>query len=116
VRNRTGFSLVETLIALVIFEFAMLALAAGAAVAARDLAGARRAALAHAMARNRVDRLAAVACPGPGSGSLGANGFTEHWNIQAAGRRRLISDSVVFARPGGVDGFVIARAAALCVP
>jgi Tfp pilus assembly protein PilV len=115
VRNRVGFSLVETLVALALFQFVMLALAAGAAVAARDLAAARRTALAHSMARNRVARLASTPCPPPGIGTLEANRFIEHWRVDRAANRRLIIDSVTFARPNGSVGFVVARGVTLCI-
>ena len=57
-----GFTLIEVLIALVIFEFGMLALAATSAVAARDLGVANRRMKANAIARNRVELLRADAC------------------------------------------------------
>jgi Tfp pilus assembly protein PilV len=115
VRNRPAFTLVETLVALVIFQFAMLALAAGAAVAARDLGAARRVTTAHAMARNRVERLGAMSCPA-GQGTLRSGAYTEHWRVEQADDRRLIRDSVVFATPSGTVGFVVARGARLCQP
>lgn len=115
-RNRAGFTLVETLVALLLFQFAMLAVTAGAAVAARDLATARRTATAHAMARNRVERLASLSCPSRGAGATQTGGFTEYWRVDPAGTRRMISDSVVFARPDGSVGFALARATRLCAP
>ena len=115
-RNQPGFSLVEALVALVLFQFAMLALAAGAAVAARDLAAARRTAVAHEMARNRVAQLAAVSCPAPGAGTSRTNGFIEHWRVEPGVRWRAISDSVVFLRPNGKRGVSVARGTVLCAP
>lgn len=115
-RNRPAFTLVETLVALVLFQFAMLALTAGAAVAARDLADARRMTTAHAMARDRVEWLASLSCPSSGSGTLRAGGYTQHWRVDPSGDRRLIRDSVVYARPNGRSGFVVARGAKLCQP
>jgi Tfp pilus assembly protein PilV len=109
-----GFSLVETIVALVLLQFGMLALAAGAAVAARDLAAARRITLAHALARNRVEGFASLSCPAPQAGIRETNGFIERWRVDSGGGRRLISDSVVFARPNGLTGFVVARRASLC--
>ena len=113
-RNRPAFTLVETLVALVLFQFALLALAAGAAVAVRDLAAARRMATAHAMARNRVEWLASLSCAPTGAGAVATNGYVEHWRVDPAGDRLLIRDSVVFTRPNGASGFAIARGATLC--
>lgn len=112
-RNGAGFTLVETLVALVLFQFVMLALAAGAGVAARDLATARRADRAHDLARNRVERLA-TRCPSPSAGTVATNAFVEHWRIDASDRRRLISDSVVYIHSDGRARFVVARRAVLC--
>jgi hypothetical protein len=105
---------VETIVALVLFQFALLALAAGAAAAARDLSAARRTTTAHAMARNRVEWLASLTCASTGAGAVATNGYVEHWRVEPAGDRLLIRDSVVFMRPNGVPGFAIARGVALC--
>jgi Tfp pilus assembly protein PilV len=115
-RNRVGFSLVETLVALALFQVVMLALVAGAAVAARDLAAARRMEIAHSMARNRVERLASTPCPPPRVGALETNGFSERWRVDPAVNRRLIIDSVSFARPTGSVGLMVARRMTLCIP
>jgi Tfp pilus assembly protein PilV len=114
VANRQAFTLVETLVALVIFQFAMLALALGAAVAARDLMVARRLTMAHTMARNRVERLASLSCPAVGRGALQTKPFIEYWRVDAVADRRTVSDSVVFPRPNGTLGVAVARATTLC--
>lgn len=111
-----GFTLVETIVALVLLQFGMLALAAGAAVAARDLAEARRATVARTMARNRVEGLASSPCPAPASGTLATNGFVEHWRVDPRGDRRLIGDSVVFTSRNGGPAFFVARRTTLCHP
>lgn len=111
---RAGFTLVETLVALLILEFALLALVATSAVAARDLAAARLLDRARETARNRVERLAA-GCPGAQAGTetLPA-GLAEHWTVRAVGRERHIEDSVVVRGPRGAERSVVARTAVLC--
>lgn len=113
-RNRAGFTLIETLVALVLFQFVMLALAAGAAVAARDLAKVRRLDRAHDTARNRVERLASQ-CPDPSAGTTETSAFEEHWRVEIIDRRRLVTDSVAYMSSDGRPGFVVARRAVLCV-
>ena len=116
---RTGFTLVETLVALVLFEIGMLAIAATGAVAARDVAIARRTAQARDLARNRVEALRATACviPSASEGSaVDAIGVTERWRVDAAGASRTIVDSVSFALPAGRRGTVVIRGATLCGP
>jgi Tfp pilus assembly protein PilV len=112
---RSGFTLVETLVALTLFQIGMLAVAATGAVAARDVAIARRTALARDIARNRVEILRAGACgAGAGGGSATAAGVEERWRIEVAGASRVIVDSVSFALPAGRRGSVVIRGAALC--
>ena len=98
---RSGFTLVEVLVALVLFELGMLALTGVAAVAARDIASANRLARAHALARNRVETLRPAACSAAASGTTVSGAGTEHWRVQIVGMSRRVSDSVVFRLPGG---------------
>lgn len=112
-RNRTAFTLIETLVALVLFQFAMLALTAVAAVAARDLATARRIDRAYDAARNRVERLASQ-CPDPAAGTVGTSAFVEHWRVEIMDRRRFVTDSVVYVKNDGRAAFVVARGTVLC--
>jgi Tfp pilus assembly protein PilV len=113
---RSGFTLVETLVALMLFQVGMLAVAATWAVAARDIAIARRTALARDLARNRVETLRSTACltSSATGGSTVAAGVDERWRIEVAGAGRVIVDSVSFALPAGRRGSVVIRGAALC--
>lgn len=113
---RPGFSLVEALVALALFQIGMLALAATTMVAARDMGSAGRRARAVAIAQNGVETLRLSACdPGGAAGMrVLAGGFTEHWRVEATGARRVVVDSVVYALPTGRTGQITARAAVLC--
>ena len=111
---RKGFTLVETLVALVLLQIGMLAVAATGAVAARELAIARRTSLAAEIARNRVETLRAGACTASGAGGVTANGFVESWSVTADGATRSIVDSVEYPLPGGRHGVHVVRAAVLC--
>lgn len=111
---RKGFTLVETLIALVLLQLSMLALGAGVVAAARDLSYARHAGAAAAIARNRVAWLRANPCRIASAASMQTGATVEHWRVEANGRRRVITDSVVFPRPGGKSGIALARAVTWC--
>jgi Tfp pilus assembly protein PilV len=111
---RSGFTLVEVLVALFLFEFGMLALAAATAVAARDLAAANVSLRAQAIARTRVEQLRSAPCPAPDAGTATTNGVREFWRVSAAGSLRIISDSVAFTLPRGRRGTHVRRAWTIC--
>jgi len=112
---RNGFTLIETLVALVIFEFGMLAVVATSAATARDLGIARRRAHALALARERVGSLTATACAFPETGSrLVIGTFQETWRVEIHDRRRVVVDSIAFPVARGRRAGVVVRASAIC--
>jgi Tfp pilus assembly protein PilV len=104
------------LVALVLFEFGMLALAATSAMAARELAAANLSFRAQAVARNRVELIRAAGCPSPGAGDAQTGVLKEYWRVEAAGPLRIISDSVDFRLPRARRGSHVRRAWAICAP
>ena len=112
---RPGSTLVEALVALVLFQIGVLALAATTATAARDLGVANRRSRAQAVAEHRVALLRAGACPSPTSGMRDLpGGLSERWRIDASGAVRVISDSVAFPGASGRTSSVVARGFTLC--
>jgi Tfp pilus assembly protein PilV len=112
---RPAFTLIETLVALVLLEIGMLALLATSAVAARDLAIAHRSVRAQSLARNRLELLWASACTAPATGSsAAAEGFSESWRVTGTGWRRDISVTVQFGLPAGRSRAVTLETAAVC--
>jgi Tfp pilus assembly protein PilV len=114
---RNGFSLVEALVALALFQIAMLALAATTMVAARDLGSAARRGRAFSIAASRMEQLRITACRESTSVAEQSEtgGYREHWRIEGATPRAL-SDSVSFVLPTGREAYVVARAEMLCTP
>ena len=114
---RSGFTLIEAIVALVLFQIAALALAATTALAARDLGVADRYARAHVLALDRVARLRAAACAGPAAGSVAhRGGLVEQWRVESAGSVHAIVDSVTLTLPRGRTGTVVVRGYELCAP
>jgi Tfp pilus assembly protein PilV len=111
---RNGFTLVETIVALVILQFAVLALGAALGVAARDLAFARQSMAAHTLARNGVALSRASPCAVPGSHATQTGVFLERRTVVGVGRQRTIIDSVFFPRAGNRQGVAVARADIWC--
>ena len=113
--RRPGFTLVETLVALVLFQLGIVALVAVAGTSARDLAEAAMRRRGHAMARGRAEVLLASACAAPSTGSaVHANGLREWWSVSAEGQRRSVVDSIEVRLPRGRTAAVVARAWTLC--
>lgn len=114
---RRGFTLIESLMALVLFQIGVLALAATTVVAARDLATANRRVRAHAVAAYRVALLRGTACHATASGGLTRpGGLTERWSVAASGAGRIVADTVTIALPLGRTETVVATAWLLCDP
>lgn len=112
---RSGFTLIEALVALVLFQVAALALAATTAVAARDFTVAQRHGRAQLLAQDRVARLRATACRGTVAGAQAhPGGIEERWTVRAEGAVREISDSVRLTLPGGRTRDVVVRAWERC--
>jgi Tfp pilus assembly protein PilV len=111
---RAAFTLIEVLVAMVLFEFGMLALAATSAVTARSFGIAVRRARAQSVAAARVEQLRAGACATTPPGQATHPGFTESWRVEAIGRRRLIEDSVEIVLPQARRASVVRHAWALC--
>ncbi len=108
-RRRSGFSLVELLVALVVFDVALLAFAADAAVLVRLHGEAARRDIGVAAAQSRMAGLRARHCPPPASGdSWPAPGVHEYWSVQPApGPARRLRDSVAFADEHAPRAFVL---------
>lgn len=96
-----GFTLVEVLVALVLIEIGLLALAASSAVVVRELTLVRVRVTALEMARNRVEALAATPCIAAAGTASGPSEFHEDWLSRiVAGSMREIRDSVTFTVRG----------------
>ena len=88
---RTGTTLVELLVALVIITVGLLALAGAAAVVARETAAARREAALAWRARTQLERLTSRPCSVLADGTATDDGITERWTVSPArnGTRRI---------------------------
>jgi Tfp pilus assembly protein PilV len=116
-RSRPGFTLIEAMVALVLFEIAALALVATTAVATRDLASAERHSRAFALASDRVARLRGGACGAAAFGSAAQpGGLREHWRVEAVATLRVIVDSVEVPLPARRVGAVVVRGWEVCAP
>ena len=111
---RRGFTLVETLVALVLVQFGLLAVAAASALAARELAVATRAARARDVARERIELLRPGACAADAAGSRVTLELAEHWSVRGTAAYRVVRDSVAYRLPAGREGRLVFEQIVLC--
>jgi Tfp pilus assembly protein PilV len=94
-RSRRGATLVELLVALLIFDMALLTVAAVSALAVRRLGDAERRNRAAIMAASRIEWLASQSCRSASSGALPpTDGITETWSATPLRGARELVDSV----------------------
>lgn len=98
---RAGFTLVELLVAMIIFAVGMLGLAATAGSVTRMMGGAKRQTIAAQVAQSRIERLRAAPCTSLTSGTETVRGIKNIWTVQAVTRGVNVTDSVVFANSRG---------------
>ena len=93
---RDGFTLVELLVALMIFAVGMLGLAATAGSVTRMMGGAKRQVLAATVAQSRLERLRSSPCASITGGSDTTRGIVNKWTVSAVTRGVNITDTVSF--------------------
>ena len=94
---RRGFTLVEVLVAVLLLDVGLLALAAGSAGLVRQTNLLRARTFALQLAELRIETLGAHGCVGASGSASGPLGFNEDWSSQLIGGFALeLSDSVTF--------------------
>lgn len=111
---RHGFTLVETLVALVLVQFGLLAVAATTAIALRDVAIATRETRAREVARERIELLRMSACGANVDGTRATPTFTESWRVSGDSLMKTLRDSVDFPLPAGRRGRFVIEEKLLC--
>jgi Tfp pilus assembly protein PilV len=107
-RARTGFTLVELLVAVVLIDVGLLALAGTTAVLVRRSTELRARSQATALAANRLQTLSITACQ-PRAGTAASANFAEHWaEFAASTTTRELRDSVTFTAYGAQHAVVLA--------
>ena len=79
IRPRSGFTLVEMMVAIVILSIGLLGLASTAAVVTRQVGGGGNLATAGQVAEKRLERLRSLGCSKIADGTATTRGVYEHW-------------------------------------
>ncbi len=113
VRCRRGATLVELLVALLLFDMSLLSLAAVSAVAARRVGEAGRRNRAAIAAMSRLESLTSGSCASASGGSTTLEpGVTERWISAATGGGQELLDSIRIE--GRTPEYLALRARRLC--
>ena len=99
--NARGFTLVEAMVAIVVFAVGVLGLAGSAAVMTRQMGAGSRIARATIIARSRVELLSSQDCTKLANGTASVPGFSEQWIVVPVTRAVRVAEKVTF---GGERG------------
>lgn len=98
---RGGFTIVELIVAMVVFAIGVLGLAATTATVARLMGSASRQTIAATVAQSRIENLRARSCASLASGSETVRGVTSTWTVVVATRGDSVTETVTFPTAGG---------------
>jgi type IV pilus assembly protein PilV len=100
-RSRDGFTIVELLVALMIFAVGMLGLAATAGSVTKMMGGAKRRVIAANVAQSRLERLRSSPCSTLASGVDTTRGVISAWTVSTVTRGKSVTETVTFATGRG---------------
>ena len=95
-QSQRGFTIVEMLIAIMVFSVGLLALAGSASVIMANLTGTQSRAIATAVAESRFETIGATPCATRGSGSATTRGISEAWSLTRLARADDVTVSVTY--------------------
>ena len=99
--RRAGFTLVELLVAMMMFAVGMLALASTAASVTRMMGGAKRQTIAATVAQSRLERIRSSKCATLTSGADTVRGVISTWTVTAVTRGVNVTETVIYPTSGG---------------
>ena len=100
-RDRKGFTLVELMVAMMLFAIGMLALASSSAAVVRQMGEGSRMSIAASVAQTRIERLRTANCTAASNGTATTRGITEAWTVSPQARSAEIVVVVGYATTRG---------------
>ena len=101
-KQRAGFTLVELMVAMMVFAVGMLGLAATAATVTKLMGGAKRQTIASTVAQSRMERLRSSPCGSLVAGTETNRGVVNKWTVEPITRGVNVTDTVTFRSARGV--------------
>ena len=100
--RRTGFTLVELIVAMLMLTIGLLGLAGVGAVVLKQMRGGTYQTIAASIAQSRFEQFEGDPCSSIASGTATVRGMTEKWTAAAVGlRAKTIRDTVTFVGTRG---------------
>ncbi len=101
-KARAGFTLVEVIVAMMIFTVGLLAMASTAGVVVKQMGDSNRMTVASAVARSRIEQLRLAPCTLGMTGSATTRGVTEAWRLTPMTRSSRIDVIVSYTTKNGM--------------
>jgi prepilin-type N-terminal cleavage/methylation domain-containing protein len=102
-----GLTLVELIVAVMVFSVGILGLASTAGVLVRQMGDGARQTIAAQAAASRFERLRSIPCTTIASGqATGRSGVSESWVKTASPRSVIVTDTVKYDSPGKKHAYV----------
>ncbi len=98
---RAGFTLVELMVALMVFVVGVLAVTGSSTVVMTMVGGSQRRTIAAAVAESRFERLRAVPCAAHADGAATTRGVRETWQVVPLARADDVTVRTTFASSRG---------------
>lgn len=100
--RRSGFTLVELIVAMLMLTIGLLGLAGVGAVVLKQMKGGTHQTIAASIAQSRFEQFEGDACSSIVGGTATVRGMSETWTVAAVGlRAKTVRDTVTFAASNG---------------
>ena len=99
--SRSGFTLIELMVALMVFVVGVLAVASSSTVVMTMIGGSQRRTIAAVVAESRLERLRAMSCTAHANGNTTTRGVRETWAVVPLINADDVTVVVTFPSSGG---------------
>jgi type II secretion system protein I len=99
--SRSGFTLIELMVALMVFVVGVLAVASSSTVVMTMIGGSQRRTIAAVVAESRLERLRAMSCTAHANGNTTTRGVRETWLVVPLINADDVTVVVTFPSSGG---------------